>query len=90
LAWQECIKTQRYIKINCIRLQGPTNAGKSLIINSLIQVCKPEEIPRERENSAFHLEQLPIAAAALFEEPIITPIPVGTWKLLLEGKTKPI
>jgi len=47
----------------------------------------PEEIPRERDNSSFHLDQLPGASAALFEEPIITPITVGTWKLLLEGKT---
>jgi hypothetical protein len=86
LAWNEIIKTKRYTKINGLCLQGRTNAGKSLIIDTLIRVCIPEEIPRERDNSGFHLDQLPSAATALFEEPLITPITVGTWKLLLEGK----
>jgi len=82
----EIVKTQRYMKINCVVLEGYTNAGKSLIVDNLIGICKPEEIPRERDNSGFHLDQLPAAACALFEEPIITPTNVGTWKLLLEGK----
>jgi hypothetical protein len=86
LAWNEIIKTKRYTKIDGLCLQGRTNAGKSLIIDTLIRVCIPEEIPRERDNSGFHLDQLPSAATALFEEPLITPITVCTWKLLLEGK----
>lgn len=86
LAWDEAIKTKRYMKINCLCLQGCTNAGKSLIVDTLVRVCCPEEIPRERDNSGFHLDQLPAAATALFEEPLITPVTVGTWKLLLEGK----
>jgi hypothetical protein len=86
LAWNEAIKTKRYTKINGLCLQGKTNAGKSLIIDTLVRVCLPEEIPRERDNSGFHLDQLPAAATALFEEPLITPVTVGTWKLLLEGK----
>lgn len=87
LAWNEAIKDKRYVKINSLVLQGPTNAGKSLIAETLLGPIKPEEIPRERDNSGFHLDQLPEASAALFEEPLITPITVGTWKLLLEGKT---
>jgi hypothetical protein len=75
------------MKINAICLQGPTNADESLIIDTFIRVCIPEEIARERDNSSFHLDQLPGASAALFEESVITPITVGTWKLLLEGKT---
>jgi len=86
LAWNECIKTMRYMKINSIVLEGYTNAGKSLIVENLIGVCRPEEIPREQDNSGFHLNQLPAASCALFEEPLITPTNVGTWKLLLEGK----
>jgi hypothetical protein len=85
MAWNEAIKTKRFMKINCLCLQGCTNAGKSLI-DSLVRVCLPEKIPRERDNSGFHLNQLPAAASALFEEPLITPVTVGTWKLLLEGK----
>jgi len=73
------------MKINSIVLEGYTNAGKSLIIENLISVCRPEQIPRDRDNSSFHLDQLPSASCALFEEPKITPTKVGTWKLLLEG-----
>jgi hypothetical protein len=65
------------MKVNCAVLQGYTNAGKFLIIDNLIGVCNPEQIPRERDNSGFHLDQLPGSACALFD---------GTGKLLLEGK----
>lgn len=86
LAWNEIIKTQRYMKRNAIVLEGYTNAGKSLLIENILYHCKPEEIPRERDNSSFHLDQLPNASCAIFEEPIITRTDVGTWKLLLKGK----
>lgn len=86
MAWITCIKNMTFIKINGMILEGPTNAGKSLIIDNIIRPLKPEEIPRERDNNGFHLDQLPFAACVIFEEPIITPTNVGTWKLLLEGK----
>ena len=86
LAWNSCIKDMRYTKINTLVLQGPTNAGKSLIADALVSICQPEEIIRERDNSGFHLDQLPEASAVIFEEPCITPVNVGTWKLLFEGK----
>lgn len=87
LAWAEAIKAKRFKKINGLCITGPTNAGKSLLAEALIQHLHPEEIPRERENSGFALDQLPEASAVLFEEPCITPTNCGTWKLLLEGKT---
>ena len=88
MAWNEIIKTRRYMKINCLILEGYTNAGKTLVVQSLIRnTIEPEYIPRERDNSGFQFDQLPNANAALFEEPIITPNTVGTWKLLLEGNT---
>lgn len=86
LAWNEIIKTQRYIKINAVVLQGPTNAGKSMIVEELLGGFCLEEICRERDNSGFHLDQLPFSVGVLFEEPCITPTNVGTWKLLFEGK----
>jgi hypothetical protein len=49
LAWNTCIKDMRYTKINTLVLQGPTNAGKSLIADSLVALCKPEEVSRERD-----------------------------------------
>lgn len=85
-AWLSSVKNQTFIKINTLVLEGHTNAGKSLTIDGTVGPLKPEEIPRERDNTGFHLDQLPFAACALFEEPMITPVNVGTWKLLLEGK----
>lgn len=87
LVWQEIIKTQRYEKRNTIVLEGYTNAGKSLITENLLFNCKPEEIPREKDNSTFHLDQLPNANYVIFEEPLITPTNVGTWKLLMGRRT---
>ena len=86
MAWNTCIKDMRYTKINALVLQGPTNAGRSLIADALVGLCKPEEVSRERDNSGFHFDQLPEASAVIFEEPCITPVNVGTWKLLFEGK----
>lgn len=85
-AWVVAIKNMDFIKINGLVLEGPTNAGKSMIIDNIVRPLKPEDIPRERDNNGFHLDQLPFAACVIFEEPIITPTNVGTWKLLLEGK----
>lgn len=85
LAWIEIIKNLRYQKINALVLYGTTNAGKSLFIRNATKLFKPTEISRERDNNSFHLDQLPYATGALFEEPMITPTNVSTWKLLLEG-----
>jgi len=85
-AWSTAIKDMRYTKINTLVLQGPTNAGKSLIADALVGLIHPEEVSRERDNSGFHFDQLPEASAVIFEEPFITPVNVGTWKLLFEGK----
>lgn len=79
--------TKRYNKINTLVLQGgPTNSGKSLLMDALIEPFQPELIPRENDKSSFHFDQLPLASCALFDEPLLlTPTNVGTWKLLLEG-----
>lgn len=87
LAWNTLIKNKALQKINAIVLEGKTNTGKTMITKLLTQILQPERIPRERDNSAFHLDQLPGSNAILFEEPYITPNNVGTWKLLLEGET---
>lgn len=85
LAWFEIIRNKTLKKINCMVIQGPTNAGKSLFIRSLTDLIKAEQMPRENDNSQFKLDQLPTATCAVFEEPLITPNNVGTWKLLTEG-----
>jgi hypothetical protein len=76
-------------KINTFILKGPTNTGKSLLLNLLLHDTKPTRIARERDKSNFHLDQLPNSTSVIFEEPIIDQTTVGTWKLLLEGAPIP-
>jgi hypothetical protein len=76
-------------KINTLVIEGPTNTGKSLLINLLLSDTHPTRIARERDKSNFHLDQLPNATAVVFEEPIIDQTTIGTWKLLLEGAPIP-
>lgn len=86
LAWATLIKNQTLTKKNSLVLEGVTNAGKSLIADTLFKDLELEEIPKERDNSTFNLDQLPAATGVIFEEPMITPTNVNTWKLILEGK----
>lgn len=84
-AWLQIIRNKQIKKINTLVIQGPTNAGKSLITRCILEPLKPELIPRENDNSQFKMDQLPNSTAVLFEEPVITPNNVGTWKLIMEG-----
>jgi hypothetical protein len=83
------IHTTAITKINTLVIEGPTNTGKSLLINLLLSDTHPTRIARERDKSNFHLDQLPNATAVVFEEPIIDQTTIGTWKLLLEGAPIP-
>lgn len=56
-------------------------------MDALIKPFNPELIPRENDKSSFHFDQLPICSCALFEEPLLTPSNVGTWKFVLERAT---
>jgi hypothetical protein len=82
------IHSMALTKINSLILQGPTNTGKSLLLHLLLSDTFPTRIARERDKSNFHLDQLP-NATLVFEEPIIDPTTIGTWKLLLEGAPVP-
>lgn len=79
------IQSRQLNKINTFIIKGPTNTGKSLLINALLKPLEPTLISRERDRSGFHLDQLPTAGYVLFEEPIIDNTNIGTWKLLMEG-----
>jgi hypothetical protein len=83
------IHSTNITKINTFVLEGPTNTGKSLIMNILLSDTKPTRIARERDKSNFHLDQMPNSTSVIFEEPIIDQTTVGTWKLLLEGAPIP-
>jgi hypothetical protein len=83
------IHSRNITKINTIVIEGPTNTGKSMLMNLLTQDSKPTRIARERDKSNFHLDQLPNSTSVIFEEPIIDQTTIGTWKLLLEGAPIP-
>jgi hypothetical protein len=83
------VHSMNVTKIKSLVLEGPTNTGKSLLINILLSDTKPTRIARERDKSNFHLDQLPNSTSVVFEEPIIDQTTVGTWKLLLEGGAHP-
>lgn len=72
-AWYIMITDKTLTKINTFALQGPTNAGKSLLMRTLTSILEPETIPKEHDNNAFRLDQLPMATSVLFEEPLIGP-----------------
>jgi hypothetical protein len=73
-----------FIKINTYVLQGDTNTGKSLLLSLVLEDVQPTRIAREKDESNFHLHQLPNTSIVVFEEPIIDQTTVGTWKLLME------
>lgn len=80
------IQTRYFEKKNGFVLLGQTNMGKSLLMESLLEPIQPTVITKSKDRSTFHLDQLPISSAILFQEPWITTDNVGDWKLLLEGK----
>jgi hypothetical protein len=81
------IQTMSLQKINTFILKGPTNTGKSMLFQILLQPIQPVTISREKDRSSFQLDQLPSSSSVIFEEPIIENTIVGTWKLLMEGST---
>jgi hypothetical protein len=78
-----------FIKINTYVFQGDTNTGKSLLLSLVLEDVQPTRIAREKDESNFHLDQLPNASIVVFEKPIIDQTTVGTWKLLMEGSPVP-
>jgi hypothetical protein len=76
------IHSTNITKINTFILKGPTNTGKSLLLNLMLHDTKPTRITREHDKSNFHLDQLPNSMAVVFEEPIFDQTTIGTWKLL--------
>ena len=72
-------------KLNTFVIRGHTNTGKSLWTNLMLSICRPEVILKVNDNSNFHMQHLPFATCALFEEPYITPTNIETMKVLFEG-----
>jgi hypothetical protein len=81
------IQSMFYQKINTLVLKGPTNTGKSMLFQLLLEPMQPTTISHEKDRSSFHLDQLPNSTSIIFEEPVIENTTVGSWKLLMEGNT---
>ncbi|KAG1679880.1 Non-structural protein NS1 [Nymphon striatum] len=78
MAWMEATRNMYIKKSNGIVLEGPTNAGKTMILNTLLGTMELEPIPRTNDNSSFHLDQLIFATRVLFEEPCTIQALAGT------------
>jgi ABC-type multidrug transport system fused ATPase/permease subunit len=67
-----------YQQINTVVLKGPTNTGKSMLLQLLLSPMQPTTISRDKDRSSFHLDQLPNSTSIIFEEPIIENTTVGS------------
>jgi phage/plasmid-associated DNA primase len=81
------IQSMYYQKMNTLVLKGPTNTGKSMLLQLLLHPMQPTTISRDKDRSSFHLDQLHNSTSIIFEEPTIENTSVGSWKLLMEGNT---
>lgn len=79
------VKNMTLQKINTFVIQGVTNTGKSMFLNLLLEDCDAATITREKGKTSFHLDELPTSTVVLFEEPVLDPTNIGTWKSLIEG-----
>ncbi len=74
-------------KINTIVFFGPTNTGKSLLANLIINNMLVGIVQRTGDQSAFHLSNLVNKTCAIMEEPRITAVTVNDMKLLFGGES---
>ena len=72
-------------KKNAFILQGPTNCGKSMLFRLLTEKMSITPMTRDNGKNAFWLQSCLDDKFILYEEPMIAPENVNTWKLLLEG-----
>ena len=72
-------------KKNAFILQGPTNCGKSLLFRLLTDGMSITPMTRDNGKNSFWLQSCLDDDFILYEEPMIAPENVNTWKLLLEG-----
>ena len=79
------IGDKRDHKKNAFILQGPTNCGKSMLFRLLTEGMSITPMTRDNGKNAFWLQSCLDDKFILYEEPMIAPENVNTWKLLLEG-----
>ena len=72
-------------KLNSLGLFGQSNAGKSLIMRSLIQVFKALAYLSQGTNYNFLWQDCDLKRAIIWEEPMIDMTQIETLKLVMEG-----
>lgn len=83
LAWFIIIADRKFPKINTFLIRGPTNTGKSVVINTLL---KGENFAKiMRDGKGLILENLLDRNYVLYEEPDVTSKLSNYFKLLFEG-----
>jgi len=73
-------------KVNSFILRGQINTGKSMLMNLLLEVLNPTLLMRQGDASQFYFQNLICSTCVLFEEPVITPTSVNSFKLLMGGE----
>lgn len=82
----EAIVDRKIKRQNTFCIQGPSNAGKSTIINLMLDGYSKAFVTRCGDANQFHLQNLLNKSVAIFEEPRITPMNVDDFKLLMGGE----
>ncbi len=80
------IFNQKHIKINCLMIEGPTNAFKTTMLRLLLDGMNYTPMTRNAEGNTFYLQSCLTQDMIVWEEPTITPNTVNDWKLLLGGE----
>ncbi|XP_069176540.1 uncharacterized protein [Procambarus clarkii] len=73
-------------KKNILCLEGPTNTGKTMIINLLLDNLQATSIAKNSDSDRFQFSNCTSAPAVLFEEPTITMTNVNTYKKFWGGQ----
>ncbi|XP_069169582.1 uncharacterized protein [Procambarus clarkii] len=73
-------------KKNVLCLEGPTNTGKTMIINLLLDNLQATSIAKNSDSDRFQFSNCTSATAVLFEEPTITMTNVNTYKNFWGGQ----
>lgn len=86
LTWFFAIGNKTIPKVNTLTIQGPSNCGKSMITNLILESYPSARLGRQGELTPFYLQSAATKPIIIFEEPRIIETTVDDMKLLLGGE----
>ena len=86
LAWVEIIADRHLTKVNTLLLFGKTTSGKTLILESILQLKEPTKLSAMNNNSPFYLAQLLNSNLGVMEEITVSEANQDDFKKLLGGE----